>query len=68
MEDSVDVKIETNGARKTTKQNPVSKGGKRVCRVLGYITGDMKEFEDWLRGNPLSCQPITAHQKAMVAN
>ncbi|XP_014380475.1 urea transporter 2 [Alligator sinensis] len=58
MEDSVDIKIETNGARKTTKQNPVSKGGKRVCRVLGYVTGDMKEFEYWLRDKPLVFQFI----------
>uniref|UniRef100_A0A7M4FC67 Urea transporter n=1 Tax=Crocodylus porosus TaxID=8502 RepID=A0A7M4FC67_CROPO len=56
MENSVNVKIETNGARKTTKRNPASKGGKRVCRVLGYITGDMKEFQDWLRDKPLVFQ------------
>ncbi|XP_075788856.1 urea transporter 2 isoform X2 [Pelodiscus sinensis] len=56
MEGSVELKIETKGERKTQKQNPVRKGGKRVCKVLGYITGDMREFGDWLQDKPIPFQ------------
>ncbi|NWX69695.1 UT2 protein, partial [Alca torda] len=58
MENSVDVKIETKGERKPIKQNPLSKAGKRVCRAVGYITGDMKEFGAWLKDKPLVIQFI----------
>uniref|UniRef100_A0A663FHY3 Urea transporter n=1 Tax=Aquila chrysaetos chrysaetos TaxID=223781 RepID=A0A663FHY3_AQUCH len=58
MENSVDVKIETKGERKPIKQNPLSKAGKRVCRAVGYITGDMKEFGAWLKDKPLMIQFI----------
>nr|XP_013803988.1 PREDICTED: urea transporter 2-like [Apteryx mantelli mantelli] len=58
MENSVDVKIETKGERKPRKQNPLSKGGKRVCKAVGYITGDMKEFGGWLKDKPLMIQFI----------
>lgn len=54
MENSVDVKIETKGERKPIKQNPLSKAGKSVCRAVGYITGDMKEFGAWLKGKATS--------------
>ncbi|KAM6230503.1 urea transporter 2 [Porphyrio hochstetteri] len=56
MENSVDVKIETKGERKQIKQNPLSKAGKRVCKAVGYITGDMKEFGAWLKDKPLVIQ------------
>ncbi|NWI48988.1 UT2 protein, partial [Calyptomena viridis] len=58
MENIVDVKIDTMGERKPMKQNPLSKGGKRVCRAVGYITGDMKEFGAWLKDKPLMIQFI----------
>ncbi|KAM6188242.1 urea transporter 2-like [Sarcoramphus papa] len=58
MEHSVDVKIETKGERKPIKQNPLSKAGKRVCRAVEYITGDMKEFGAWLKDKPLMIQFI----------
>ncbi|XP_026721652.1 urea transporter 2-like [Athene cunicularia] len=58
MENSVDVKIETKGERKSVKRNPLSKAGKRVCRAVGYITGDMKEFGAWLKDKPLMIQFI----------
>ncbi|XP_009481800.2 urea transporter 2 [Pelecanus crispus] len=58
MENSVDVKIETKGERKQIKQNPLTKAGKRVCRAVGYITGDMKEFGAWLKDKPLMIQFI----------
>ncbi|XP_031413079.1 urea transporter 2 [Meleagris gallopavo] len=56
MENSVDVKIETKGERKPRKQSQISKGGKRVCRAVGYITGDMKEFGAWLKDKPIMIQ------------
>ncbi|XP_068782486.1 urea transporter 2 [Struthio camelus] len=58
MESSIDVKRETKGERKPRKQNPLSKGGKRVCKAVGYITGDMKEFGGWLKDKPLMIQFI----------
>ncbi|NXC24180.1 UT2 protein, partial [Campylorhamphus procurvoides] len=58
MENIVDVKIDTMGERKPVKQNPLSEGGKRVCRAVGYITGDMKEFGAWLKDKPLMIQFI----------
>ncbi|NXD10530.1 UT2 protein, partial [Nothocercus nigrocapillus] len=58
MESSTDVKIDTKGERKPRKQNPLSKGGKRVCKAVGYITGDMKEFGGWLKDKPLVIQFI----------
>ncbi|XP_029818023.1 urea transporter 1 [Manacus vitellinus] len=58
MENIVDVKIDTTGERKPMKQNPLSKGGKRVCKAVGYITGDMKEFGAWLKDKPLMIQFI----------
>lgn len=53
MENSADVKIETKGERKPRKQSQLSKGGKSVCRAVGYITGDMKEFGAWLKGKAI---------------
>ncbi|XP_009875158.1 PREDICTED: urea transporter 2 [Apaloderma vittatum] len=58
MENTVDVKIETKGERKPKRQNPLNKAGKRVCRAVGYITGDMKEFGAWLKDKPLMIQFI----------
>ncbi|NXA48455.1 UT2 protein, partial [Nothocercus julius] len=58
MENSTDVKIDTKGERKPRKQNPLSKGGKRICKAVGYITGDMKEFGGWLKDKPLGIQFI----------
>uniref|UniRef100_A0A8C2SYP9 Solute carrier family 14 member 2 n=1 Tax=Coturnix japonica TaxID=93934 RepID=A0A8C2SYP9_COTJA len=58
MENSVDVRIETKGERKPRKQSQLSKGGKRVCRAVGYITGDMKEFGAWLKDKPIMIQFI----------
>ncbi|NXJ08763.1 UT2 protein, partial [Odontophorus gujanensis] len=56
MENSTDVKIETKGEKKPIKQSQLSKGGKRVCRAVGYITGDMKEFGAWLKDKPIVIQ------------
>ncbi|NXD85273.1 UT2 protein, partial [Halcyon senegalensis] len=58
MESRVDFKIENKGEIKPIKQNPLSKAGKRVCRAVGYITGDMKEFGAWLKDKPLMIQYI----------
>ncbi|XP_071586907.1 urea transporter 2-like [Heliangelus exortis] len=56
MENIADAKIETKGERKAIKQNPLSKAGKRICRAVGYISGDMKEFGAWLKDKPLIIQ------------
>ncbi|NXU47674.1 UT2 protein, partial [Turnix velox] len=58
MENSVDVRLETKGERRQIKENPLSEAGKRICRAVGYITGDMKEFGVWLKDKPLIIQFI----------
>ncbi|NWH62009.1 UT2 protein, partial [Geococcyx californianus] len=58
MENSVDCNVETKGERKQIKQNSLSNIGKRVCRAVGYITGDMKEFGAWLKDTPIMFQFI----------
>ncbi|NWX22123.1 UT2 protein, partial [Aegotheles bennettii] len=58
MENIVDAKIETKGEGMSLKQSPLSKAGKRVCRAVEYITGDMKELGDWLKDKPLMIQFI----------
>uniref|UniRef100_A0A672U558 Urea transporter n=2 Tax=Strigops habroptila TaxID=2489341 RepID=A0A672U558_STRHB len=56
MENSVDIKIENKGERNPIKQNPLIKAGKRFCRGVGYLAGDMKEFRAWLKDKPLMIQ------------
>lgn len=54
MENSVDIKIENKRERNPVRQNPLIKSGKRFCRGVGYLTGDMKEFGAWLKGKASS--------------
>ncbi|XP_065262685.1 urea transporter 2-like [Emys orbicularis] len=54
--EGVEVEIEMKRERKTQNQTPVRKCGKRVCKAVGYITGDMKQFGVWLQGKPLPFQ------------
>ncbi|NXK73768.1 UT2 protein, partial [Amazona guildingii] len=56
MENSVDIKIENKGERNPVKQNPLIKAGKKFCRGVGYLTGDMKEFGAWLKDKTLMIQ------------
>ncbi|NWS73833.1 UT2 protein, partial [Crotophaga sulcirostris] len=58
MDNSVDDNIETKEERKPVKQNPLINAGKRVCRAVGYVTGDMKEFGAWLKDKPFVIQFI----------
>ncbi|XP_010003338.1 PREDICTED: urea transporter 2 [Chaetura pelagica] len=58
MENIADARIENKGERKPIKQNALTKAGKRVCRAVGYISGDMKEFGTWLKDKPLMIQFI----------
>uniref|UniRef100_A0A8D0GZN8 Urea transporter n=1 Tax=Sphenodon punctatus TaxID=8508 RepID=A0A8D0GZN8_SPHPU len=52
----IDVKVETKEEKVAKNQSAMSKGGKRICKALGYLTGDMKEFGDWLKDKPLMFQ------------
>nr|XP_025034036.1 urea transporter 2-like [Pelodiscus sinensis] len=56
MEGSVEHRTETIGERMTPRQTSERRCGKRFCRALSYITGDMKEFGDWLRDKPIPFQ------------
>lgn len=56
MEDSEVVRTDNNGERKmyneksTRDQRPVESGKRRICKTLGYLTGEMKACGDWLKG------------------
>ncbi|XP_034630622.1 urea transporter 2 isoform X4 [Trachemys scripta elegans] len=64
MEDSEFVRTDNNGERKmyneksTRDQRPVGSGKRRICKTLGYLTGEMKECGDWLKDKPLVVQFI----------
>ncbi|CAM5112745.1 unnamed protein product, partial [Eretmochelys imbricata] len=64
MEDSEIVRTDNNGERKiyneksTRDQRPVKSGKIRICKTLGYLTGEMKECGDWLKDKPLVVQFI----------
>ncbi|XP_065263099.1 urea transporter 2-like [Emys orbicularis] len=64
MEDSEIVRTDNNGERKmyneksTRDQRPVGSGKRRICKTLGYLTGEMKECGDWLKDKPLVVQFI----------
>lgn len=59
MEESAEIKVESNTARMSWIQSSMITGGKRVSKALSYITGEMKECGEGLKGtfrdfNPLS--------------
>ncbi|XP_032624852.2 urea transporter 1 isoform X1 [Chelonoidis abingdonii] len=54
--EGVEVKRETKREKKTQNQTPVRKCGKGVCKAVGYITGDMKQFGVWLQDKPVPFQ------------
>ncbi|KAH1169006.1 hypothetical protein KIL84_013596, partial [Mauremys mutica] len=64
MEDSEIVRTNNNGERKmyngksTINQRPVGSGKRRICKTLGYLTGEMKACGDWLKDKPLVVQFI----------
>ncbi|XP_007055238.2 urea transporter 2 isoform X1 [Chelonia mydas] len=64
MEDSEVVRTDNNGERKmyneksTRDQRPVESGKRRICKTLGYLTGEMKACGDWLKDKPLVVQFI----------
>nr|XP_032624857.1 urea transporter 2-like [Chelonoidis abingdonii] len=64
MEDSEVVRTNNNGERKmyneksTIDQRPVGSGKRRICKTLGYLTGEMTPCGDWLKDKPLVVQFI----------
>ncbi|XP_030423505.1 urea transporter 2 [Gopherus evgoodei] len=64
MEDSEVVRTNNNGEtkmyneRSTIDQRPVGSGKRRICKTLGYLTGEMKACGDWLKDKPLVVQFI----------
>lgn len=49
MEESSEIKVETNTTRTTWIQSSMIAGGKRVSKALSYITGEMKECGEGLK-------------------
>lgn len=50
MEDSSEIKVEANTSKTSWIQSHVAASGKRVGRALSYITGEMKECGEGLKG------------------
>lgn len=59
MEDSAEIKVEASTSKASWIQSHVAASGKRVGRALSYITGEMKECGEGLKGKstlPLTCR------------
>uniref|UniRef100_H0VBA7 Solute carrier family 14 member 2 n=1 Tax=Cavia porcellus TaxID=10141 RepID=H0VBA7_CAVPO len=50
MEESSEIKVETTVPRMSWIQSSMAAGGKRISQALSYITGEMKECADGLKG------------------
>lgn len=50
MEDSAEIKAEANTSMASWIQSHLTAHGKRVSRALSYITGEMKECGEGLKG------------------
>lgn len=50
MEESAEIKVEANISKTSWIQSHMAASGKRVSRALSYITGEMKECGEGLKG------------------
>lgn len=50
MEESAEIKVETNISETSWIRSSMVAGGKRVSKALSYITGEMKECGEGLKG------------------
>jgi solute carrier family 14 (urea transporter) len=50
MEENSEIKIETNISEMTWIQSSMSAGRKKISKALSYITGEMKECGESLKG------------------
>ena len=50
MEDSSEIKVETGISKTSWIRSSLAAIGKRVRKALGYITGEMKECGEGLKG------------------
>lgn len=50
MEDSSEIKVETGISKTSWIRSSLAAIGKRVRKTLGYITGEMKECGEGLKG------------------
>lgn len=64
MEESSEIKVGTGISKTSRIQSFLAANGKRVRKALGYITGEMKEFGERLRGKASrSSAPLPAPVK-----
>ncbi|TFK08072.1 Urea transporter 2 [Platysternon megacephalum] len=72
MEDSEVVRTDNNGESKmyneksTRDQRPVGSGKRRICKTLGYLTGEMKACGDCLKGNAFDYLKSTMDKPLVV--
>jgi hypothetical protein len=59
MEESTEIKVEANTARTSWIQSSMVAGGKRVSKALSYITGEMKECGEGLKGTFCDFSPLS---------
>lgn len=57
MEESSEIKAEANMARTSWIQSSMAAGGKRISKALSYITGEMKECGEGLKGTVCDISP-----------
>lgn len=53
MEESSEIKVETNVPKTSWIRSSMAASEKRVSKALGYITGEMKECGEGLKGTVL---------------
>lgn len=57
MEESSEIKVERTSSRTNWIQSSIAAGGKRISKALSYITGEMKECAEGLKGRSCETQP-----------
>lgn len=66
MEESAEIKVEAHVSKTSWIQSHVAASGKRVSRALSYITGEMKECGEGLKGKGLESEALDPTPKVSL--
>lgn len=65
MEESAEIKVDTSISRTSRMQSYLAAGGKRISSALSYVTGEMKECGEGLKGKAaVTVTPDPAFQRS----
>lgn len=68
MEESVEIKVDTSISRTSRMQSYLAASGKRISSALSYVTGEMKECAEGLKGKAsMTVSPDPAFQRSSPA-